>query len=46
MDFALMGLEWEYISEHFTTYITSVFPFRATSLVHFHVAVQIILEII
>ena len=39
MDFALMGLEWEYIVEYFTTYITSIFPFRASSFVRLDVVV-------
>jgi hypothetical protein len=39
MDFALMGLEWEYIAEYFTTYITSIFPFGTTSLVRLDVVV-------
>jgi hypothetical protein len=43
MNIALVCLEWEYIPEYFTTLITCIFPFGTTFLVHFHVAVQIIL---
>jgi hypothetical protein len=39
IDFALMGLEWKYIVEYFTTYITSIFPFRASSFVRLDVVV-------